>query len=83
MKPKIEQLIRDILIEIIPEMSDQEISPNDSFTELGANSVDRGELITLVLERLQLNVPRIEFAGAQTINELTDLITEKIAENEQ
>jgi len=76
-KNEIIEKIKDILFEIIPELEDEKIDFDETFTELGANSVDRGELITLTLERLDLNIPRIDFVEAQTINDLSDLVFEK------
>ena len=77
MKDNVIQLIKENLIEIIPELEDTNI-PNDvTLVDLGANSIDRGELITLTLERLDLDISRIEFVSAQTILELADLICEK------
>lgn len=77
MKNEIVKLIKENLIEIIQELEGTEISADQTLVDLGANSIDRGELITLTLERLDLNVSRIEFVSAQTINELADLIVEK------
>lgn len=77
MQNEIIELIKENLVEILPDVEKNNISINDSLTELGANSVDRGELITITLERLNLNIPRIEFAGAQTIVDLADLIIKK------
>jgi len=77
MKNEILNLIKENLLEIIPELAGKEISENENLVDLGANSIDRGELITLTLERLDLDVSRIEFVSAQTINELADLIVEK------
>ncbi|MGB8195076.1 MAG: phosphopantetheine-binding protein [Chitinophagaceae bacterium] len=77
MKNEVVELIKGNLLEIIPELSKETISLDDSFVDLGANSIDRGELIMLTLERMELNVPRIEFVSAQTINQLADLILEK------
>lgn len=77
MKNEILKLIKENLIEIIQELEGTEISADQTLVDLGANSIDRGELITLTLERLDLNVSRIEFVSAQTINELADLIVEK------
>ena len=76
-KNEIIEKIKYILFEIIPELEDEKIDFDETFTELGANSVDRGELITLTLERLDLNIPRIDFVEAQTINDLSDLVFEK------
>lgn len=76
-KNEIVHLIKENLVEIIPELAGEEISVDETLVDLGANSVDRGELITLTLERLNLDISRIEFVSAQTINELADLIVEK------
>jgi len=77
MKQEIASLIRENLLEIMPELNDEKFSDDDSFVELGANSIDRGELITLTLEKLNLDVPRIEFVSAQTIDQLAELMAEK------
>lgn len=77
MRNKVITLIKNNLVEIIPELEQNDIPVDETFTELGANSVDRGELITITLERLNLNIPRIEFADAQTITDLADLIIQK------
>lgn len=76
-KNEIVHLIKENLVEIIPELAGEEIAVDKTLVDLGANSVDRGELITLTLERLNLDISRIEFVSAQTINELADLIVEK------
>jgi polyketide biosynthesis acyl carrier protein len=77
MKTTIVNLIKENLLEIIPELEGKEIALDETLVDLGANSLDRGELITLTLERLDLNISRIEFVSARTINELADLIIEK------
>lgn len=77
MRSEVFNVIRENLLEIIPDLEGQEISGDESLVALGANSIDRGELITLTLERLGMDLPRIQFAGAQTINELVDLIIQK------
>lgn len=79
MKQTIKELIKENLIEIIPELEGEEISFDETFVNLGANSLDRGELITMTLERLNLDISRIEFVGAESINALAEKITEKQA----
>ena len=76
-KTTIITLLKDHLIEIIPELEGESINMDETLLDLGTNSVDRGELITLTLEKLDLDISRIEFVGAQTLNELADLIIEK------
>lgn len=71
-------LLRGILLDIIPELERGEISEEETLRDLGANSVDRGELITLTLEKLELDIPRVELAGAQTLREIADILIEKL-----
>ncbi|SFD21672.1 polyketide biosynthesis acyl carrier protein [Chitinophaga sp. CF118] len=77
MKEQIVKLIVGNLVEIIPELSEGSVSLDETFVDMGANSIDRAELIMLTLERLDLEVSRIEFVSAQTVNELADLIIQK------
>jgi polyketide biosynthesis acyl carrier protein len=76
-KEQIIQLIKENLQEIIPELEEKEIPEDETIVNLGANSIDRGELITLTLERLNLNISRIEFVNAHTISELAAMIIQK------
>ncbi|NML68962.1 poly(3-hydroxyalkanoate) depolymerase [Chryseobacterium sp. RP-3-3] len=77
MKEELEAVIRENLIEIMPELEDESFSSEETFVDLGANSLDRGELITLTLERIGLDISRIDFVNAKTISELADLIAQK------
>jgi polyketide biosynthesis acyl carrier protein len=45
-------LIKSNLIEIIPELEGEDIDINETLVDIGANSIDRGELIALTLEAL-------------------------------
>ena len=73
-KNEIINLIKDNLVEIIPELEGEEINNREAFIDFGANSIDRGELITLTLEALELDVSRIKFVSAQNIEELAELV---------
>ncbi|NEQ16370.1 MAG: acyl carrier protein, partial [Moorea sp. SIO3E2] len=46
--------------------------------KLGIDSVNRAEIIMMVMEDLSLNIPRIELAGAKNIGELADLFAAKL-----
>lgn len=77
MKEEMETIIRENLIEIMPELEGEDFKNDEKFSKLGANSLDRGELITLTLEKIELEVSRIEFVEATTIGELADLMVSK------
>ena len=57
-------------------MEDENITGDNNFLEIGANSIDRAEIINLTLEDLELDVPRVGLAKANNINELVDAIYE-------
>lgn len=60
--------------EVMPGLADHGFQPGDSMKALGANSVDRADIIMLTLESLSLNIPLIDLARAENIGELVDII---------
>ncbi|MFE4053266.1 acyl carrier protein [Streptomyces sp. YIM B13518] len=63
--------------EVMPELDGHTFVATDSLRELGANSMDRAEIIMMTLEELSLTVPLVELAGANNIGELAKLIHDK------
>lgn len=63
--------------EVIPDLQGHAFRPSDRLTDLGANSVDRAEIITMTMEALRLDIPRVELFGAQDIGELADVLYKK------
>lgn len=68
------ELISASVIDVLPETAAHTFSPSDSLVDLGANSVDRAEILNLVLENLSLNMPRTQLFGPQNIGELAALL---------
>ena len=62
---------------VMPHLRGTSIQPSDSLRELGANSIDRADIVIGVMEELALTIPRVELAVPQTLGELVDLIHEK------
>jgi polyketide biosynthesis acyl carrier protein len=63
--------------EIIPELEGHEFKAEESWSELGANSLDRAEILMMSMESLALHIPRVELLGAKTVGGLVDLLYEK------
>jgi polyketide biosynthesis acyl carrier protein len=63
---------------VIPELGDHRFQRTDRLAELGANSVDRADILMTVLEALALRIPRVELFGAANIGELVDLLHAKL-----
>lgn len=63
--------------EALPHLQAHAFSPTDSLRALGANSLDRADIIMMTLESLALNIPLIELAKAGNIGELAGIIHAK------
>ena len=50
--------------EVVPGLAHHRFQPTDSLKELGANSIDRAEIVMMTLESLSLNIPLIEMVKA-------------------
>lgn len=73
-RERIFELVTRHAREIIPELAGHAFQPTDRLADLGANSVDRAEIVTLTMEALGLNVPRVELFGARNIGELVEVL---------
>ncbi|MDQ3288682.1 MAG: acyl carrier protein [Pseudomonadota bacterium] len=60
--------------EVLPEVEDHDFRMEDSLRELGANSIDRSEILMLTLESLSLSIPLIVVAKAENMGELAGLL---------
>ena len=64
--------------EVIPALEKHDFQLTDSLRELGANSIDRSEVVMMTLESLSLNIPLIAIAKAENIGELADIFYQKM-----
>ena len=62
---------------VLPDLENHQFRFDDALKDLGANSIDRSEIVMLTLESLSLKVPLIDVAGAQNMGELADILYEK------
>lgn len=63
---------------VIPDLSGHQFKPSDALRDLGANSVDRSEIVMMTLESLMLRTPLRDFAAAENIGELAGILYEKL-----
>jgi polyketide biosynthesis acyl carrier protein len=64
--------------DVIPSLKDHVFQRSDRLKDLGANSIDRSEIIEMTMESLSLNIPRVAVFGARNIGELVDVLHEKL-----
>lgn len=62
------------LIACVPELEGKEISIEDSLAMLGANSVDRADIIMMTLEDVDVSIPLVSFNSVKNIEGIIDVI---------
>lgn len=78
-KYEVFQIVKENCKEVLPELEGHDFSGSDKLVELGANSIDRSEIISLSLEKIALDIPRTELNKANNIGELVEILYEKIS----
>lgn len=63
--------------EVVPKLVQHQFLPTDSLKSLGANSIDRADIIMMTLETLSVNIPLMAMAKADNIADLARIIDEK------
>ncbi|WP_226001900.1 acyl carrier protein [Paenibacillus sp. BJ-4] len=77
-KEEVFEIVTRCIREVLPELEDHNIQYGDRLVDLGADSVDRAEIVTKTMEALSLNIPRVELFGVKNIGELTDALHAKL-----
>lgn len=70
--------IKSAIREILPEISEMEISREKSLADLGANSIDRTEIIMESMMKLGIKASLVEVASIKNIGDLADFYYSKL-----
>jgi polyketide biosynthesis acyl carrier protein len=79
-KEKVYEIVKGVIMEVIPDLKPEMISIDKSLKELGANSIDRMEVVTLSMEALELKLPLMSFAAVSNIQGLVDVLSESYSQ---
>jgi len=72
------QIIAGHALNVLPELSNHVFRPDDRLADLGANSVDRAEIVMSTLSSLSLRIPLVDTLQAKNIGELANLLHDKL-----
>lgn len=72
-----ETVKRKVLV-VVPELDPPSVSIERSLAELGCNSIDRAEIVTLTMEELGIEIPTMEFARVRNLRTLVGLLREYV-----
>ena len=77
-KTEILAVITEAIKEILPDVDESLINDNASLTELGANSIDRSEIVMQTMMDLGVKTSLGEMAALKNIGELANFYYEHI-----
>jgi len=72
-KEKIFAVIKENTLRILPEARPEDVKIDGSLTDLGANSIDRVEIVMYSLQQLGLKIPTPELHGLKNLQAVVDL----------
>ena len=81
-KTEIFVIVQNNILEILTNITPESIKPEISMRDLGANSIDRVDVIIKTMSDLSLKVPLVDFGYVKNIGELVDIFVEKIENRE-
>ncbi len=67
-------VVRRKTTEVLPDIEPAEVSIDGSLSDLGANSIDRAEIVTLTMEELGVVIPVSDFSGVADVRSLVVLL---------
>ncbi len=76
------EVVKRHLVDTIEELEGVEIDPAKSMKDLGANSLDIVEVVSLSMRELKIKIPREKLNKLTNINELVELLHTTVQEKE-
>ncbi|BAP56491.1 acyl carrier protein [Thioploca ingrica] len=76
-KDEIFQIIKKNTLEVLPKVAPEMITIDQQLKNLGANSIDRMEIVTLTMEDLNIQIPAVELGKTYNLQSLVDLLYNK------
>jgi polyketide biosynthesis acyl carrier protein len=71
-------VIKKHIMALLPDVREIDIKMGVKMADLGANSIDRAEVVVAVMEELNIKVPLVCFGKAKNITDLTDILFQAV-----
>jgi polyketide biosynthesis acyl carrier protein len=71
------EVIVRVATEVLPQLQGRAVQPTDRLEDLGANSLDRADIVVMALQELGLAIPLTEVFGPRNVGELAELLHAK------
>ncbi len=73
-KENIFSVVKDAIADVLPDVDSEAISIEQNLKSLGANSIDRTEIVMSSMEKLGIKLPLVSFGGVENIEEMVDVL---------
>ncbi|WP_234434910.1 MULTISPECIES: phosphopantetheine-binding protein [Streptomyces] len=67
------ETLRDTTLEVVPELTAEQFRADECLADLGCNSIDRADIITMAMDRLGVVVPIGEVHSGLKVRDLVGL----------
>ncbi len=78
-REKIFEVITNNIIRVLNDISPESITIEKRLKDLGADSIDRVEIMSMTVENMGLKMPLVELGRAKDITGLVEILYEKQA----
>ncbi|EDP94618.1 acyl carrier protein [Kordia algicida OT-1] len=77
-KDEVYHIVQEIIMEILPDVEKENIAIEKQLKDIGANSIDRMEIVTMSMRELNIKIPLMSFAGVNNIEGLVNVLHENV-----
>lgn len=77
-KEDVIEVIKRNIVENLDDVEENEIEPEKSMKDYGANSLDMIEVVSCSMRELKIKIPRAELADIENIDQLADKFMEHV-----
>jgi polyketide biosynthesis acyl carrier protein len=76
--PDVFEVVKRTTLEVLPDLRPDAVTPDGNLTDLGANSIDRADIIAMSMEELAITVPVGEFRAVHDIRSLVAVLEKHV-----
>ncbi len=75
-KENIFSVVKDAIADVLPDVDTEAVSIEQNLKSLGANSIDRTEIVMSSMEKLGIKMPLVSFGGVENIEDMVDVMAD-------
>jgi len=75
-KENIFLVVKDAIADVLPDVDTEAVSIEQNLKSLGANSIDRTEIVMSSMEKLGIKMPLVSFGGVENIEDMVDVMAD-------